>query len=180
MQATKMWLARFFLLSYSSFILQPRSESCAWQWGGEVIVLVVILIQEIHLQVNTTSPHAATASLDYKYNKKNYRLGATFSASYMGEKKFDVQDRLSVNGESHDAYFRCQLPQYVLCNLSVIQTFYNKVKVTVGVDNIFNYVPKTLGSGITMFNVPATAGAKAHVQVEVLVDELVKAFRKKK
>ena len=132
------------------------------------------------VQVNTTSPHAATASLDYKYNKKNYRLGATFSASYMGEKKFDVQDRLSVNGESHDAYFRCQLPQYVLCNLSVIQTFYNKVKVTVGVDNIFNYVPKTLGSGITMFNVPATAGAKAHVQVEVLVDELVKAFRKKK
>ena len=132
------------------------------------------------IQVNTTSPHAATASIDYKYNKKNYRLGATFSASYMGEKKFDVQDRLSVNGESHDAYFRCQLPQYVLCNLSVIQTFYNKVKVTVGVDNIFNYVPKTLGSGITMFNVPATAGAKAHVQVEVLVDELVKAFRKKK
>ena len=131
------------------------------------------------IQVNTTSTHAATASLDYKYNKKNYRLGATFSASYMGEKKFDVQDRLSVNGESHDAYFRCQLPQYVLCNLSVIQTFYNKVKVTVGVDNIFNYVPKTLGSGITMFNVPATAGAKAHVQVEVLVDELVKAFRKK-
>jgi hypothetical protein len=31
------------------FILQPRSESCAWQWGGKVIVLVVILIQEIHL-----------------------------------------------------------------------------------------------------------------------------------
>ena len=76
------------------------------------------------IQVNTTSPHAATASLDYKYTKKNYRLGATFSASYMGEKKFDVQDRLSVNGESHDAYFRCQLLQYVLCNLSVIQTFY--------------------------------------------------------
>ena len=38
-----------FLLSYTSFILQPRSESYAWQWGGEVIVLVVILIQEIHL-----------------------------------------------------------------------------------------------------------------------------------
>ena len=33
---------------YNSF-LQSRSESCAWQWGGKVIVLVVILIQEIHL-----------------------------------------------------------------------------------------------------------------------------------
>lgn len=132
------------------------------------------------IQVNTTSPHAATASLDYKYTKRNYRLSAAFSASYMGEKKFDVQDRLSVNGVSHDAYFRCMLPQYVLCNFSVMQTFYNKVKVSVGVDNIFNYVPKTLGSGITMFNVPATAGATAHVQVEVLVDELLKVFRKKK
>ena len=56
MQATSLLPTRFFiyfftffLLSYSSFILQPRSESCAWQWGGEVIVLVVILIQEIHL-----------------------------------------------------------------------------------------------------------------------------------
>ena len=39
------------------------------------------------IQVNTTSPHAATASMDYKYMKKNYRLNAVFSASYMGGKK---------------------------------------------------------------------------------------------
>ena len=72
------------------------------------------------------------------------------------------------------------LPFSLSAVLDALKSGYNKVKVTVGVDNIFNYVPKTLGSGITMFNVPATAGAKAHVQVEVLVDELVKAFRKKK
>lgn len=144
------------------------------------------------LQINTTSPHAATASIEYKYTRRNYRLGATFSASYMGTKKFDVQDRLTATadqlaagyedyaGASHDAYFRCELPQYVLCNVSVIQTFHNKVKLTLGVDNVFNYVPHTLGSGITMFNVPATAGAKGHVQVEILVDELINAFKRKK
>lgn len=144
------------------------------------------------LQINTTSPHAATASIEYKYTRRNYRLGATFSASYMGTKKFDVQDRLTASadqlaagyedyaGASHDAYFRCELPQYVLCNISVIQTFHNKVKLTLGVDNVFNYVPHTLGSGITMFNVPATAGAKGHVQVEILVDELINAFKRKK
>ena len=98
----------------------------------------------------------------------------------MGGKKWVVQDPLSVKSATPAAYFRVQLPQDVLCKLLVIHTVYNKVKVTVCVDNIFNYAPKTLGSGITMFNVPATAGAKAHVQVEVLVDELVKAFRKKK
>lgn len=134
------------------------------------------------IQVNTTSPHAATASMDYKYTKKNYRLNAVFSASYMGGKKFDVQDRVFVKEEnkSYDAYFRCDLPQYVLCNLSVSQTFWNKVKLTLGMDNIFNYVPNTLGSGITMFNVPATAGARGWIQVEFMLDDVINSLKKKK
>ena len=134
------------------------------------------------IQVNTTSPHAATASMDYKYMKKNYRLNAVFSASYMGGKKFDVQDRVFVKEEnkSYDAYFRCDLPQYVLCNLSVSQTFWNKVKLTLGMDNLFNYVPKTLGSGITMFNVPSTAGARGWVQVEFMLDDVINSLKKKK
>ena len=134
------------------------------------------------IQVNTTSPHAATASMDYKYMKKNYRLNAVFSASYMGGKKFDVQDRVFVKEEnkSYDAYFRCDLPRYVLCNLSVSQTFWNKVKLTLGMDNLFNYVPKTLGSGITMFNVPATAGARGWVQVEFMLDDVINSLKKKK
>ena len=52
-QATSLSPARILFLFnramiYNSF-LQSRSESCAWQWSGKVIVLVVILIQEIHL-----------------------------------------------------------------------------------------------------------------------------------
>lgn len=132
------------------------------------------------IQVNTTSPHAATGSMEYRWKRKNYSLNATFSASYMGEKKFEVQDRLSQNGVSRDAYFTCNLPDYVLCNLSLLQTFYNTYKVSLGVDNIFNYKPKTLGSGITMFNIPATPGARLHVQVEILVDELINSLKRKK
>ena len=134
------------------------------------------------IQVNTTSPHAATASLDYTLNRKNYRLKTIFSASLMGQKQFDVQDRVWVgeHHKSYDAYFRCTLPTYVLCNLALVQTFYNKVKVTLGVDNLFNYVPHTLGSGITMFNVPATCGARGYVQVEFLMDEIVKSLKHKR
>lgn len=134
------------------------------------------------IQVNTTSPHAATASIDYTLNRPNYRLKPIFSTSIMGEKKFDVQDRVWVkeHNKSYDAYFRCILPTYVLCNLSVVQTFYNKVKLTVGVDNIFNYVPHTLGSGVTMFNVPATCGARGYVQVEFLVEDILKSLKHKK
>ena len=134
------------------------------------------------IQVNTTSPHAATASIDYTLNRPNYRLKSIFSTSIMGEKKFDVQDRVWVkeHNKSYDAYFRCILPTYVLCNLSVVQTFYNKVKLTIGVDNIFNYVPHTLGSGVTMFNVPATCGARGYVQVEFLVEDILKSLKHKK
>lgn len=134
------------------------------------------------IQVNTTSPHAATASIDYILNRPNYRLKSIFSTSIMGEKKFDVQDRVWVeeHNKSYDAYFRCILPTYVLCNLSVVQTFYNKVKLTIGVDNIFNYVPHTLGSGVTMFNVPATCGARGYVQVEFLVEDILKSLKHKK
>lgn len=132
--------------------------------------------------MNTTSSPCRHGSLDYKFTKKNYRLNAVFSASYMGRKKFDVQDRVFVeeDNKSYDAYFRCDLPQYVLCNLSVSQTFYNKVKLTLGVDNIFNYVPKTLGSGITMFNVPATPGTRGWVQLEFMLDDVINSLRKKK
>ena len=134
------------------------------------------------IQVNTTSPHAATASIDYTLNRPNYRLKTIFSTSIMGKKQFDVQDRVWVkeHNKSYDAYFRCILPTYVLCNLAVVQTFYNKVKLTVGVDNIFNYVPHTLGSGVTMFNVPATCGARGYVQVEFLVEDILKSLKHKK
>ena len=134
------------------------------------------------IQVNTTSPHAATASIDYTLNRPNYRLKTIFSTSIMGEKNFDVQDRVWVeeHNKSYDAYFRCTLPTYVLCNLSVVQTFYNKVKLTMGVDNIFNYVPRTLGSGITLFNVPATSGARGYLQVEFLVEDILKSLKHKK
>jgi outer membrane receptor protein involved in Fe transport len=83
-----------------------------------------------------------------------------------------VQDRLTVDGISHKAYFRCRLPAYVLCNLNVLQNFGSYLKVYAGVNNLFNYKPKTLGSGLTAFSVPATAGARVYVQMEVKLDAL--------
>ena len=120
------------------------------------------------VQVNSTSPNAATASIDYHLDRPRYRLNAMLSASFMGQKQFDIQDRVWVeeDARSYDAYFRCTLPAYALCNFSLGQTFCNRYRVTFGVDNLFDYVPQTLGSGVTMFNVPATCGARFWTQVE--------------
>ena len=99
----------------------------------------------------------------------------------MGKKQFEVQDRVYIEaeGRSRDAYFRCELPAYALCNVSVLQTFWNKMKLTLGVDNVFNYKPKTLGSGVTLFNVPATAGFRGYVQVEFMLGDIIKSLKKK-
>lgn len=131
------------------------------------------------VQISTSSPHTATAGLEYRLRKPHYQLTGGFNMSFMGEKTFDVQDRVFVEseGRTRDAYFRCELPAYALFNVSVSQMFRNMVKVTLGVDNIFNYQPKTLGSGVTMFNIPATPGARGHVQVELMIDEIIRGVK---
>ena len=122
------------------------------------------------LRLNTTSPHAATAGLQYDHAfSRKYRLTASFSASMMGSKTYDVQDRLTPPGEkaSRDAYFRISLPAYIICDLSLSQLFWDRYKLTLGVDNLFDYIPGTIGSGLTAFNVPATPGARAWLQFEI-------------
>jgi outer membrane receptor for ferrienterochelin and colicins len=129
--------------------------------------------KENDLRINTTSPHAASAGVQYRYGKRNYSLTAGFTASYMGRKQFDVQDRLVIESEggSREAYFRCDLPAYTLCNITLAQTFGNRIKATLGVENVFNYKPETLGSGLTAFNVPATAGARGYIQLEFKINK---------
>jgi outer membrane receptor for ferrienterochelin and colicin len=138
--------------------------------------------KEDGLQFNATSPHAATCGVQYSYMKGQYALTGGFTASYMGRKQFDVQDRLYIasEGGSREAYFRCDLPAYTLCNVTLAQTFWQRFKVTCGIDNIFNYKPETLGSGLTAFSVPATAGARCHVQIEFKIDKLTKGQKKGK
>lgn len=139
-------------------------------------------VEDSHgVRISTTSPHAATGGLTYRYSRPRYALQASLTGSFTGAKSFDVQDRLNFTEEytksngtvaervlSREAYFRCDLPAYAICNLNVTQTFRDKFKVSIGVNNLFDYVPQTLGAGITMFNIPATAGARAFVQLEYL------------
>lgn len=131
-------------------------------------------------QFNTTSPHTAVGGIKYKYRRKNYYMNAGISASFTGRKKFDVQDRLMIDGLSHEAFFRCNLPGYTLCNITISQTFCEKVRLVIGVDNIFNYKPEITGAGLTAFNVPATAGTRAHIQLELKADKLINMIKKKK
>lgn len=127
------------------------------------------------LRLSTTSPHAATFGLRYTYERgEKYRLTASFDASMMGAKMYDIQDRILPPGEKYfrDAYFRIHLPRYTIRDLSVMQVFGERFKLTLGVDNLFDYIPKTIGSGLTAFSVPATPGRRLYLQVVASLDRL--------
>ena len=118
------------------------------------------------VQLNTASPHNATIQLEYSLTRKNYDLKITTNTNIIGAKKFNVQDKLMIDDKAHDTYFEVDLPTYSMTNLVVNQTFYKHYKLTLGVDNIFNYKPSLLGAGVSMFNIPATPGRRVFLQVE--------------
>lgn len=120
------------------------------------------------LQFNSSSPHSATASVEWGRAWGPVGLRVALGGSLTGAKRFDVQDRLTVpQGEgSRVAYFRCRLPAYALGNVNATAQLGPLVSVAAGVENFTNYRPRTLGSGVTMFNVPATPGARVHCQVQ--------------
>ncbi len=129
------------------------------------------------VQLNSTSPHTGSLGLKYKYQKKDYYLTANISTSITGKKQFSVQDKMVINGTSHNAYFDVEIPTYTMCNLSITQKFYNSIKLTVGIDNFLNYKPKTLGAGITMFNVAATPGRRYFIQMNFTLENLKNIFK---
>lgn len=122
-------------------------------------------------QLSTSAPHAATASADYTIVRRQWRMKASLTATISGERRYDVQDRVYIDelGANRNAYFRVRLPAYAILGLAVVQTFRQHYRLTVGVDNLTGYKPRTLGSGLTMFNVPATAGARAYAQIEITI-----------
>lgn len=137
------------------------------------------------LQFSSTSPHAATGSLEYRYKKKKYGLTAVLSTQISGQKQFDVQDRMHIELKdntfySSETFYRVTLPAYAMFNLSTTHSFNNRFKLTVGCDNIFNYQPETIGSGITVFSIAATPGARGYVQFEVSFDKKEKKDKNEK
>ncbi len=123
------------------------------------------------IQINTSSPHTGNIRFEYQYKKEDYKLKANLSLAITGKKEFSVQDKIVLKGKTYDAFFEVETPTYVMCNLSINQKFKNRTELTTGIDNLFNYKPKTLGAGVTMFNVPATSGLRFFVQMNFTLDK---------
>ncbi len=105
-------------------------------------------------------PHSLTARLDWdKDFTKNYRLNVGISGRFLS----------AVEGKEYVDYYdisrgttAIHYPAYTLWKLSTMQTVGRRFRLTVAVDNLFNYRPKYY-----YFNAPVTDGINLQVGVSV-------------
>lgn len=90
------------------------------------------------LNLSSTRPHNLTGMLSYEWKYRKYRLAVDFSGRYSGPLVTGIYNsRL-------DAYERADYEGYAIFRLGVTQRLTRHVSLTLGCDNLFNYVPKLL------------------------------------
>lgn len=100
--------------------------------------------------VNTadTRPHALTAQVDYKRTWQPGQLNVVLNGRYLSEARF-----YTLAGSDYESFEPMTSPAYSMWKLLIMQTFGEKVTVTLGIDNLLDYRPSTY-----LYNSPYTLG----------------------
>lgn len=123
------------------------------------------------VRLTTASPLSGNMRLEYGFSKKNYNANFNLSGSFIGEKDYHVADEIEVNGVTREAFYEAHASAYSMWNFAFTQNFYDAVRLTVGVDNLFDYK-----ASIINFNTSTSPGRKFYVTMNLRVDELVNIF----
>lgn len=108
------------------------------------------------LRANPTRPHALTFRADYTHFwKSDWRFTATANFKWLSAVTGDV-----LNFFSQEAVRSQRYPAYSLIGVSASQTMWRQLTVTVGVDNLLNYIPEYY-----YYNSPLTTGIGGYISL---------------
>lgn len=94
------------------------------------------------IKLTTTSPHTAVTQLEYNLKKKNYQLSVNLNGRYTGAKDFYTSDTETNDaGETETIYTKEHVADWMMWKMTINQTFYNHFQVSMGLNNLFDYVP---------------------------------------
>lgn len=116
-------------------------------------------------RISAFSPHTGSLQLGYNYNKKNYKLNATITGKYMSAKdhtSIDEDTTSSHYGEIYTVHYK----DYSTWRLSVQQEYKHKLKLTLGVENLFDYTP-----AMYTFSTTTTSGRSYFVGLKLNVEQ---------
>jgi outer membrane receptor for ferrienterochelin and colicins len=110
---------------------------------------------------SSTRPHTATARVDYGHHWRHYGLDVALSGRALS--KVDVDEYTSTT--SYEETERVTYPGYTMWRLNLTHHLGRAARVTMEVDNLFNYVPKYFYS-----NSPTTNGMTFALGVSLDID----------
>ena len=114
---------------------------------------------------SSTRPHTATARIEYGKHWKNYGLKAALNGRFLSQVTTDVY----TSSTSYEETVKETYPAYTVWNLNLIHDIWKGINVTMGIDNLFNYVPKYYYS-----NSPSTTGITFWAGLSLDVDKFFK------
>lgn len=115
--------------------------------------------------LSSTRPHTATARIAYDKDWNNYGLSVALSGRYLSKLTTDVYTELT----SYEQTEKQTYPEYSIWKLSLTQSVWQGVNLTLAVDNLFNYRPDYYYS-----NSPSTTGTTCSIGLSVDVEQLFK------
>ena len=111
------------------------------------------------VRLNSSSPHSGTFRAEFNSRVYKYNTVVNLNGTFMGKKRFDVQDELDLGGDKRvTAYYKARVNAYALWDLTVSQYIWEKFRITAGVTNLFDFT-----SDRVTFNTSTTPGRKFFV-----------------
>lgn len=110
------------------------------------------------IRLTTNSTWTGNARMEYKIKYANQQSVLNLMARYVGEKKFHVADEIKYQNKLQKAYYMVKIPQYTVLDLTLTQYIGNKLRATIGVDNLLDYK-----AGIISFNSYVSPGRKVFI-----------------
>lgn len=111
------------------------------------------------VRLSSSSPHSGTVRLEYKTLSKKYQTIVNLTGSIMGDKDFDVLGEYEKeDGTKVESYYKAHLNAYSLWDLSISQYIARRVRITLGINNLFDFTADRV-----TFNTSTTPGRKFFV-----------------
>lgn len=112
------------------------------------------------VRLHTQSVLSGTTRAEYTLRAGKQHLVFNVSGSLLGAKKYSVLEKIRPNHTEVEAYYTAQVPAYSLWNVSVTWRISERARLTLGVDNLFDY-----RAGIINFNTYTGPGRNAFAAV---------------
>lgn len=115
--------------------------------------------------ISTTRPHTATVRVEYDKNWKNYGLNIALNGRFLSK----VNTEEYTSNASYEETETMTYPAYTMWKLILSQKIWEGARVSLTVDNLFNYVPSRYYN-----NSPATRGTTFSAGLSLDIDRLFK------